>query len=139
MYLPRHFALSDHALASSAHCRWLTTGPPGPIPAASAAATYLRTVFRDSPRLAAISFFDLPACQCVKISQISITSNVLLGHRTPRLGDEGNHPCFPMTRSTPDTHVLTMVNNVIGVVNYVIAARASLLNFVIADIQSDEP
>ena len=27
-----------------------------------------------------------------------------------------------------------MVNNVIGVVNYVIAARPSLLNFVIADI-----
>jgi hypothetical protein len=28
-----------------------------------------------------------------------------------------------------------MVNNVIGVVNYVIAARPSLLNFMIADIQ----
>jgi hypothetical protein len=28
-----------------------------------------------------------------------------------------------------------MVNNVIGVVNYVIAARPSLLNFVIADTQ----
>jgi hypothetical protein len=33
----------------------------------------------------------------------------------------------------PDTHVLTMVNNVIGVVNYVIAACPSLLNFMIAD------
>jgi hypothetical protein len=33
----------------------------------------------------------------------------------------------------PDTHALTMVNNVIAVVNYVIAARPSLLNFVIAD------
>jgi hypothetical protein len=30
-----------------------------------------------------------------------------------------------------------MVNNVIGVVNYVIAARPSLLNFVIADSQPD--
>jgi hypothetical protein len=28
---------------------------------------------------------------------------------------------------------MTMVNNVIGVVNYVIAARPSLRNFVIAD------
>ena len=28
-----------------------------------------------------------------------------------------------------------MVNNVIGVVNYVIAARPSLLNFMIADTQ----
>jgi len=30
---------------------------------------------------------------------------------------------------------MTMVNNVIGVVNYVIAARPSLLNFMIADSQ----
>jgi len=29
-----------------------------------------------------------------------------------------------------------MVNNVIGVVNYVIAARPSMLNFVIADTQA---
>jgi hypothetical protein len=33
----------------------------------------------------------------------------------------------------PDTHALTMVNNVIAVVNYVIAAHPSLLNFMIAD------
>lgn len=32
-----------------------------------------------------------------------------------------------------DTHVMTAVNNVIGVVSYVIAARPSPLNFVIAD------
>jgi len=32
---------------------------------------------------------------------------------------------------------MTMVNNVIGVVNYVIAARPSLLNFMIADIGSN--
>ncbi len=30
---------------------------------------------------------------------------------------------------------MTMVNNVIGVVNYVIAARPSLLNFMIADTE----
>ena len=53
------------------------------MPAASAAARYLRTVFRDNPRLPAISFFDRPACQCVKISQISITSNVLLAIGPP--------------------------------------------------------
>ena len=75
--------------------------PPGTIPAASAAARYLRTVFRDSPRLPAISFFDRPACQCTKISQISITSNVLLAIGPPSLKDEGNDPDFPMTRSTP--------------------------------------
>jgi hypothetical protein len=32
-----------------------------------------------------------------------------------------------------------MVNNVIGVVNYVIAARPSLLNFMIADTDLDPP
>jgi hypothetical protein len=32
-----------------------------------------------------------------------------------------------------------MVNNVIGVVNYVIAARPSLLNFMIADIVKPRP
>ena len=40
---------------------------------------------------------------------------------------------LPDDQVHPDTHVLTMVNNVIGVVNYVIAAGSSLLNFVIAD------
>ena len=30
---------------------------------------------------------------------------------------------------------MTMVNNVIGVINYVIAARPSLRNFMIADIK----
>jgi len=42
---------------------------------------------------------------------------------------------LPDDQVHPDTHVLTVVNNVIGVVNYVIAARPSLLNFVIADRQ----
>ena len=40
----------------------------------------------------------------------------------------------PDDQVDPDTHALTMVNNVIGVVNYVIAARPSLLNFMIADM-----
>jgi hypothetical protein len=34
----------------------------------------------------------------------------------------------------PDTHVLTMVNNVIEVLNYVIAAHPPPLNYVIADM-----
>jgi len=41
---------------------------------------------------------------------------------------------LPDDQVHPDTHVLTVVNNVIAVVNYVIAARPSPLNFVIADI-----
>ena len=40
---------------------------------------------------------------------------------------------LPDDQVHPDTHVLTVVNNVIGVVNNVIAARPSLLNYVIAD------
>ena len=46
---------------------------------------------------------------------------------------------LPDDQVHPDTHVLTMVNNVIGVVNYVIAARPSLLNSVIADTHPDLP
>ena len=122
----------NHSRASSAHRSWLTAGPPGAIPAASAAARYLRTVFRDSPRLPAISFFDRPACQCVKISQISITSNVLLAIGPPVTRTRGII-LTPDDQVHPDTHALTMVNNVIGVVNYVIAAGPSLLNFMIAD------
>ncbi len=40
---------------------------------------------------------------------------------------------LPDDQVHPDTHVLTKVNNVIEVVNYVIAARPSPLNSVIAD------
>ncbi len=40
--------------ASSAHSCWLTAARPGTMPAASPAARYLRTVFRDSPRLGAV-------------------------------------------------------------------------------------
>jgi hypothetical protein len=42
-------------------------------------------------------------------------------------------------RVHPDTYVLTMVSNVIGMVNYVIAARPSLRNLVIADTPSQRP
>ena len=38
----------------------------------------------------------------------------------------------------PDTHAVTMVNNVIEVLNYVIAAHPLLLNFVIADSSAQE-
>ena len=46
---------------------------------------------------------------------------------------------LPDDQVHPDTHVLTMVNNVIGVVNYVIAARPSLRNFMIADSRISRP
>ena len=71
--------------------------------------------------------------QCVKISQISITSNVLLAIGPPVTRTRGII-LTPDDQVQPDMHALTMVNNVIGVVNYVIAACSSLLNFMIADI-----
>ena len=39
----------------------------------------------------------------------------------------------------PDTHAMTTVNNVIEVVNYLIAARPSLRNFMIADTRGAVP
>ena len=39
----------------------------------------------------------------------------------------------PPNQVHPDTHALTIINNVIEVVNYMIAAAPSLLNFMIAD------
>src|SRR5215213_2952397 len=67
---------SDHSVRDSG-------GPPGVSPAASAGATYLRTVPRSTPTLAATCDFERPACQCSKISTTSITSNPLLAI-TPR-------------------------------------------------------
>src|SRR3954470_8139224 len=67
---------SDHSARDSG-------GPPGVSPAASAGATYLRTVARSTPTLAATCDFERPAYQCSKISTTSITSNPLLAI-TPR-------------------------------------------------------
>jgi len=63
--------------SSAAHSCSLFGTPPGLLPAASAGAMYFRSGLRSTPRLCAISFFDRPACQCIKISATSITSNVL--------------------------------------------------------------
>jgi len=58
----------------------LTGAPPGTIPAATAAAVYLRSVLQSTPRLVASSFCDRPAYQWVKISITSIMSKVLLAN-----------------------------------------------------------
>jgi len=75
---------------------------PATIPAASVAATYLRTVFTSTPRLTATTVFGRPACQCANTSTTSITWNCLLAIRPalaskkrPRAGaykDSGPHP-----------------------------------------------
>src|SRR5215467_4510783 len=106
---------------SSAHSCSLFGGPPGAMPAASAGAMYFRSVLRSTPKLAAIWFFDRPACQCIKISVTSITSNVLLaiGPR-PRTGREGRLLLLD-GQVHPDTHAIPMGNHVIRVGNYVSA------------------
>src|SRR5258708_7205882 len=53
------------------------------MPAATAGATYFRSVFRSTPRDCDISLSDRPACQCTSISATSITSNVLLAIGPP--------------------------------------------------------
>jgi transposase, IS30 family len=58
-------------------------GPPGTIPAASAAAAYFLTVLRSTPSDCAISLLLRPACQWTRISMMSTTSNVLLAIGPP--------------------------------------------------------
>ena len=47
----------------------------------------LTSVLRSTSRLSAISLSDRPACQCIKISVTSITSNVLLAIGPPSVPD----------------------------------------------------
>jgi hypothetical protein len=115
---------------SSAHRASGTGGPPGRIPAAIAVAVYLRTVLRSTPRLAEIWFCDRPACQWIKISEMSITSKVLLAIGPPSL-QTGRTLLLPDDQVHPDTHAMPMSNYVIGVSNCVIAIRSTLGNSVI--------
>src|SRR5215470_13159730 len=112
----------NHSRASSAHWSSATGGPPGLIPAASAAAMYLLAVLRSTPRLCAISLLLRPACQWTRISMMSTTSKVLLaiGPPAPRPGQEECCSC-PDGQVQPDTHVVPMGNYVTGLGNYVIA------------------
>src|SRR5580693_560408 len=92
-------------------------GPPGLIPAA-AGAMYFRNVLRSTPRLWAISFFDRPACQCIKISVTSITSNVLLAIGLPPLSQTGGRLLLLDGQVHHDTHLIPMGNYVSEVGNY---------------------
>lgn len=73
----------NQSRTNSSQSARLNGGPPGTRPAASAGATYLRTVPRSTPTLAATSAFGRPACQCCQISTTSIISNVLLAMFAP--------------------------------------------------------
>jgi hypothetical protein len=108
------------------------------IPAASAGAMYFRSVLRSTPRLWAISFFDRPACQCIKISVTSITSNVLLAIGLPSSSRTGGRLLLVDGQVHHDTHAIPMGNYVIGVGNYVIVSPSELGNYVSADTAARE-
>ena len=63
----------NHWPTSSAHLVALIGAWPGWMPASWAAAVYLRTVLRSTPRLRAISEIGRPACQWTRISVMSTT------------------------------------------------------------------
>ena len=125
---------------SSAHSCSVLAGPPGTMPPASAGAMYLRSVLRSTPKLAAIWFFDRPACQCIKISVTSITSNVLLAIGLPS-SQTGGRLLHLDGQVHPDTHPIPMGNYVIvspsEVGNYVIVSPSEVGNYVSADSQAD--
>src|SRR6266511_6028502 len=73
----------NHSLTSAAHCDRDRGGPPGARPAALAGATYLLTVPRSTPRLRATTAILRPACQCIRISTMSLTWNALLVIASP--------------------------------------------------------
>ena len=106
------------------------------MPAASAGARYFRSVLRSTPRLSAISFFDRPACQCIKISVTSITSNVLLAIGPPSPSRTGGRLLLLDGQVHHDTHVIPMGNYVIGAGNYVSVSPSELGNYVSADTKS---
>ena len=103
------------------------------MPAASAGAMYFRNVLRSTPRLWAISFFDRPACQCIKISVTSITSNVLLAIGLPSSSRTGGRLLLLDGQVHHDTRVIPMGNYVIAVGNYMSVSPSDLGNYVSAD------
>ena len=105
------------------------------MPAASAGAMYFRSVLRSTPRLCAISFFDRPACQCIKISVTSITSNVLLAIGLPSSSRTGGRLLLLDGQVHYDTHAIPLGNYVSAVGNYVSVSPSELGNYVSADTQ----
>src|SRR5215471_8808114 len=118
---------------SSAHSSSLFAQPPGTMPAASAGAMYFRSVLRSTPRLCAIWFFDRPACQCIKISVTSITSNVLLAIGLPSWSRTGGRLLLLDGQINHDTHLIPTGNYVIAAGNYVSVNPSERGNYVSAD------
>ena len=94
-------------------------------------APHRRAVLRSTSSLPAISLSDRPACQCIKISVTSITSNVLLAIGPP--SSTGGRLLLLDGQVHHDTHAIPMGNYVIAVGNYVIVTRSRVGNYVSAD------
>jgi hypothetical protein len=91
---------------------------------------------RSTPRLSAISFFDRPACQCIKISVTSITSNVLLAIGLPPSSRTGGRLLLLDGQVHHDTHAIPKGNYVSAAGNYVSVSPSDLGNYVSADTSS---
>ena len=101
----------------------LTGGPPGAIPAASAGATYRRTVLASTPRLRATSTFGRPAYQCCRISVTSTMVNVLLAISALRPEADERHTQLEGPGAEPLRARRRLGKTLIeGVGNYLIAA-----------------
>jgi hypothetical protein len=123
----------NHPATTVAHSARLNRGPPGETPAASAGATYLRTVLGSTPKLAATTTFGRPACQCCNTSITSIISNALLAitPRSPRRRGGSTEHKEPNRGPTPPRPLGKYVNGEVG--NYVIVNPTQLGNSVSAD------
>ena len=108
--------------ASARHCSSATGGPPGAIPAASAGATYRRTVLTSTPRLRATSTFGRPAYQCCKISVTSTIVNVLLAISVLRPKRTKNTLSSKDQKRNPPARQRLGKTLIEGVGNYLIAA-----------------
>src|SRR6266568_907099 len=129
----------NHCRASARHCSSLTGGPPGAIPAASAGATYLRTVLASTPRLRATSTFGRPAYQCSKISVTSTIVNVLLAISVLRPEADERHTQLEGPGTEPSAPPAPRETLIEEVGNYLIAAGTRLGNFVIVSTRTTHP
>ena len=113
----------NQSRASARHCSSATGGPPGAIPAASAGATYRRTVLASTPRLRATSTFGRPAYQCCKISVTSTIVNVLLAISVLRPEADEEHTQLEGPGTEPLRTCRRLGKTLIeGVGNYLIVA-----------------
>jgi hypothetical protein len=112
----------------------LTAARPVAAPAAIAGLRYFFTVLRSTPRLAAISLRDRPACQWIKISVTSTALKLLLAAKAP-VSLFRREPPSDREDHTTDATLAFPVGNYVSadLGNYVSDNRLNLRNYVSAD------